>query len=190
MDQEPIIIVSGLPRSGTSMMMKMLDAGGMRVLTDNIRTADEDNPKGYYEFERVKQIQTDQLWLKDALGKAVKMISALLKHLPQDYSYKVIFMRRRMEEILASQKQMLVRREESTDAISDEKMAALFQHHLKQVTTWMDEQPNLDVVYVSYNDVLTNPGEQAKKIDQFLGYTLDTENMVGVIDKSLYRQRQ
>jgi hypothetical protein len=190
MDQETITIVSGLPRSGTSMMMKMLDAGGMQVLTDNIRTADEDNPKGYYEFERVKKIETDRLWLKDARGKAVKMISALLKHLPRDYNYKVIFMRRKMDEILASQKQMLVRREEATDAVSDEKMAELFRRHLRQVTTWLDEQPNLDVIYVNYNEILANPVERVQEIDRFLGHTLDTQSMVSVIDKSLYRQRQ
>ncbi|HSJ55892.1 MAG TPA: sulfotransferase family protein, partial [Anaerolineae bacterium] len=98
MENNAIVIVSGLPRSGTSMMMKMLEAGGVRVLTDYERTADEDNPKGYYEFERVKQIEHDREWLPEACGKAVKMVSALLKHLPADYYYKVIFMRREMEE--------------------------------------------------------------------------------------------
>ncbi|HFD38992.1 MAG TPA: sulfotransferase family protein, partial [Anaerolineae bacterium] len=97
----PITIVSGLPRSGTSMMMKMLEAGGLPVLTDQIRAADEDNPKGYYEFERVKQIEHDQEWLPDAQGKAVKMIAALLKHLPPDYEYKIVFMQRDMQEVLA-----------------------------------------------------------------------------------------
>jgi len=96
---EAITIVSGLPRSGTSMMMKMLEAGGLPVLTDEIRTADADNPRGYYEFERVKQIETDNAWLPEARGKAVKMIAALLKHLPPDYRYRVIFMQRKMEEL-------------------------------------------------------------------------------------------
>jgi hypothetical protein len=81
-------IVSGLPRSGTSMMMKMLEAGGMEALTDNIRKADIDNPKGYYEFERVKQIKEDQAWLDDAKGRAVKMVSMLLLDLPEGYNYK------------------------------------------------------------------------------------------------------
>ena len=130
MDQQIITIVSGLPRSGTSMMMKMLEAGGMQVLTDHIRTADEDNPKGYYEFERVKQIEHDQAWLPDAQGKVVKMISALLKHLPSSYTYKVIFMRRNIDEILASQKQMLIRRGEPTDVVSDEKLTELFDRHI------------------------------------------------------------
>ena len=137
MDQDTVTIVSGLPRSGTSMMMRMLEAGGMEILTDEIRTADEDNPKGYYEFERVKQIEHDQAWLEDAKGKAVKMIVALLKHLPSGYFYKIIFMERKIEEVLASQREMLVRRGEPTDRISDEKMAALFHKHVEQVRSWI-----------------------------------------------------
>ena len=110
MERNPITIVSGLPRSGTSMMMGMLEAGGMAVLTDHVRTADEDNPRGYYEFERVKQIEHDQAWLPEAHGKVVKMIAALLKHLPPGYRYKIIFLQRHLEEVLASQRRMLVRR--------------------------------------------------------------------------------
>ncbi len=190
MNRENITIVSGLPRSGTSMMMKMLEAGGMQALTDNIRTADEDNPKGYYEFEKVKQIEHDQSWLPDARGKVVKMIAALLKHLPSNYTYKVIFIRRKIEEILASQKQMLIRRKKASDTVSDEKMAELFRMHLQQVTAWIAKQPNFDIMYVSYNEILENPVEQVSTINQFLGHTLDTESMVGVIDPTLYRQRQ
>ena len=189
-DREIVTIVSGLPRSGTSMMMMMLEAGGLPVLTDNIRTADEDNPKGYYEFERVKQVEHDQAWLEQAQGKVVKMVSALLKHLPQSYTYKVIFMRRVMEEVLASQRQMLVRREKPTDTVSDERMADLSRQHLKKVEAWLDEQPNIEILYTSYNEVLKNPVEQAKKVNQFLGNTLDVESMVGVVDRSLYHQRK
>ena len=167
MDQQTITIVSGLPRSGTSMMMKMLEAGGMPVLTDHIRTADEDNPRGYYEFERVKQIEHDPSWLQDAQGKVVKMISALLKHLPSNYTYKVIFMRRNMEEILASQKQMLIRRGESTDAVSDEKLAELFRHHMERIITWIDEQPNFDIIYTSYNEILESPTSRSDGRDIF-----------------------
>ena len=190
MDRESITIVSGLPRSGTSMLMKMLEAGGMEVLTDNIRTADEDNPKGYYEFERVKQTEHDQSWLEDARGKAVKMISALLKHLPQGYTYKVIFMRRKIEEILDSQRQMLIRREEPTDTVSDEKMAELFRQHLQQIAAWIDEQPNVEALYVNYSEILESSIKQAKRINQFLGHTLNVENMADVVDHTLYRQRR
>ena len=187
---EVVTIVSGLPRSGTSMMMRMLEAGGMQVLTDNIRTADEDNPRGYYEFERVKQIEHDQSWLGDAEGKAVKMVSALLNHLPQGYAYRVIFMRRRMEEILASQRQMLIRKGEPADGVNDERITELFSQHLKQVEAWIDKQPNVGVIYVSYNEILDSPLEQAKRVNRFLGNTLDVESTVGVIDQTLYRQRK
>ena len=189
MDQDTIVLVSGLPRSGTSMMMKMLEAGGLPVLTDHIRTADEDNPKGYYEFERVKQIEEDKTWLPEARGKVVKMIAALLKHLPPGYEYKMVFMRRDIEEVLASQRQMLIRRGEPSDAVPDERMAALFGKHVERIEAWLAEQPNMDVLYVNYGDTLANPLDQALRINQFLGGDLDVESMVGAVDPRLYRQR-
>ena len=189
MDQTYITIVSGLPRSGTSMMMRMLEAGGMEVLTDGARTADEDNPKGYYEFERVKQIEHDRVWLKEAKGKAVKMISALLKHLPPDHTYKIVFMLREMEEILASQKQMLIRRGEPVDRVEDERMAELSEAHLTQVRDWLADRPNMDVLYISYHQVLKNPHEYVEQIDRFLDGRLNVERMTQAVDRSLYRQR-
>jgi hypothetical protein len=190
MDQDAITIVSGLPRSGTSLMMGMLQAGGIELLVDGIRTADEDNPKGYYEFERVKQIDHDQAWLEHAKGKAVKMIGELLRRLPPTYDYKVIFMRREMEEILASQREMLVRRGEPTDRVKDEDMARMFDRHLDQIEAWIAERPNVDVLYVSYNDLLAEPEPLVREVAEFLGGTLDEESMTGVIDHSLYRQRR
>ena len=190
MHQEVVTIVSGLPRSGTSMMMKMLEAGGMLVLIDHIRTPDEDNPKGYYEFERVKQIEHDQAWLKDAKGKVVKMVAALLKHLPPGYRYKVVFMRRKMEEILASQCRMLARNNMPTDEIGDAKMAALFRRHLQIIEAWLQEQPNIDVLYVSYNETVQDPHTQAERLNQFLGDILDVRQMVNVVDPNLYRQQR
>jgi hypothetical protein len=189
MDREIVTIVSGLPRSGTSLMMSMLEAGGMDVLTDHIRTPDEDNPKGYYEFERVRQIEHDQAWLVDAKGRAVKMIAELLKYLPPGYTYKVIFMRRTMKEILASQKRMLVRRGEPTEKVSDEEMAAMFQRYLNRVEAWLANQPNIEVMYVSYNRLLDDPTVQLDNVNQFLGGALDVEQMIRVIEPSLYRQR-
>jgi hypothetical protein len=189
--KDSITVVSGLPRSGTSMMMKMLDAGGIPPLTDEIREADTDNPKGYYEFERVKQLNKgDTAWLPDAQGKAVKVIAALLEHLPPDYNYRVIFMQRQLGEILRSQKQMLIRRGESTDKVSDEEIAVLFQKHVDHITSWLAEQPNFDVVYISYNRMLEAPSEQVARIDDFLGNRLDVEKSVAVVDPTLYRQRQ
>jgi hypothetical protein len=190
MDQDIVTIVSGLPRSGTSMMMRMLEAGGMPVLTDAIREADEDNPEGYYEFEQVKQIETDKAWLEEAKGKAVKMVAALLKHLPPEYGYRIVFMRRNIEEVLASQRQMLIRRGELTDRISDERMAELFRKHVAQIEAWIAGQANLKTAYVDYGEVLANPVEEARRINRFLGNRLDVERMAGVVDPSLYRQRR
>ena len=171
------------------MMMKMLEAGGLDVLTDRLREADEDNPKGYYEFERVKKLEQDKSWLRKAEGKVVKVISQLLQHLPPDYAYQVVFMRRRMEEILASQERMLVRSGEDSDKIPDEKLATLFQQHLKRVKAWLDEEPRFDVLYVSYNGMLKNPLEGARRIDTFLAQDLDVDAMAAVVDPELYRQR-
>jgi hypothetical protein len=172
------------------MMMKMLEAGGVAPLTDRIREADADNPQGYYEFERVKKLEEDQAWLPEARGRAVKVILALLKHLPSGYRYKIIFMRRNMAEILASQRKMLIRRGQPTDSISDERMAQLFELHLQQGEQWLAQQPHMDVLYVSYNDVLADPTTQAERVDQFLERDLDIRAMVEIVDPSLYRQRQ
>jgi hypothetical protein len=172
------------------MMMKMLEAGGMRVLTDDIRAADKDNPEGYYEFERVKQIEYDKGWLEDARGKVVKMIAALLKHLPPSYRYKVVFMRRDIGEVLASQQQMLIRRGEPTDTVSDERMAELFRRHVERVKVWIGNQPNMDVIYVDYGSVLERPSEEAERVNNFLGNNLYAEEMARVVDPSLYRQRR
>ncbi len=189
--EKVITIVSGLPRSGTSMMMKMLEAGGLEVFTDNIRTADDDNPKGYYEFERVKKLDKgDTVWVEDAQGKVVKVISVLLQHLPPGYTYRVIFMHRQIAEVLASQRKMLIRRGEPTDKVSDERLAQLYRKHLRQVEDWLAQQSNFSVLYVTYNDVLKDPLPHVRRINQFLGGRLDEEQMVTIVDPTLYRQRQ
>ncbi len=189
MSKETITIVSGLPRSGTSMMMMMLQAGGMPILTDELRGADADNPKGYYEFEPVKQIEHDKSWLVQAEGRAVKMISALLRHLPDDRHYRVIFMQRRMDEILASQRRMLIRRGEDPDVVSDAAIAEASRKHLDQIAAWLAEQSHIDVLYVSYNDVLQNPVQEAERVAQFLGGDVDANIMAQAVDAALYRQR-
>ncbi|MGQ9814813.1 MAG: sulfotransferase family protein [Candidatus Roseilinea sp.] len=188
-DPNVIVVVSGLPRSGTSLMMKMLAAGGLPPLTDNIRSADEDNPKGYYEFERVKKLKEDCAWLPDAKGKAVKVISALLMQLPAGYEYRVIFMRRNMSEILASQRQMLIRRGEPADTISDADMAALFDKHLRQIESWLASQPNMPTLSVNYNNLIAAPLAGAERVNAFLGGRLDVAKMAGAVDPSLHRQR-
>ena len=190
MKSQVITIVSGLPRSGTSMMMRMLEAGGIPVLTDNLRKPDEDNLKGYFEYEQVKLIEEDQSWLPQAEGKVVKLISALLKHLPPDYHYKIIFMRRKIEEILASQKRMLERRGEPSDTVPDDLMAQLFENHIQEVQAWMDSHPSIDYIEVDYNKALENPEEVIKRVTEFLGCDLDESEMMKIIEPRLYRQRK
>lgn len=189
--KEVVTVVSGLPRSGTSMMMKMLEAGGILPVQDGIRVADTDNPKGYYEFERVKQMDKgDTAWMADAQGKSVKIISALLKYMPDAYTYRIIFVRRHMPEILASQRKMLVHRGEDADKTDDAKMAALFEKHLAEVENWLRAQPNISVLYVHYSDVLADPVLYAQKINDFCGGDLNVEAMIGVVDPELYRNRR
>jgi len=172
------------------MMMKLLEAGGIPVLIDGIRTADDDNPKGYYEFERVKQLPDgDDAWLADAQGKVVKLISALLYHLPSHYTYHIVFMRRRMEEILRSQQKMLVNRDESTDKVDDAELTFLFQKHLLKTEAWLIDQPNIEVLYVDYNQMLLDPTGFVPQINEFLGSTLDETAMLQVVDPTLYRNR-
>jgi hypothetical protein len=187
--QPVITIVSGLPRSGTSMMMKVLEAGGMEVFTDNLRVADEDNPKGYFELEQVKALKEgDASWVKDAAGKVVKVISSLLEYLPSAYRYKIVFMRREIAEILASQKQMLIRRGESSDG-DDQKMAEMFQEHLKRVRVWLANQPNMEILYVDYNALMADPDPEIKAVAEFLGLSDHLDAMLAVPDKKLYRQK-
>jgi len=186
---DSIIIVSGLPRSGTSMMMKMLEVGGIPTLIDNIRKPDKDNPKGYYEFEKVKQIKINSSWLNKAQGKAIKIISELLLFLPPKYHYKIIFMNRRMFEILASQQTMLARRNKPVDLAKDKKLADLFHKHIKKIKLWLSKQTNIEVININYNEVLKNPEPHIKKIQQFLQVNLDLKAMADIVDPKLYRQR-
>jgi len=185
-----ITIVSGLPRSGTSMMMRMLEAGGLPPLTDNQRTADMDNPQGYYEFERVKQLDRgDTAWLATAPGHAVKVISMLLQHLPTTYHYKVIFVERHLAEVLASPRKMLVHRKADTDAADDAELTTLFQQHLVAIRHWLAQQPNFQVLYIHYSDLLQEPEAQAAQVNHFLGGELDVPKMATVVDPNLYRNR-
>ena len=173
------------------MMMKMLESAGLEILTDNQRTADANNPKGYYEYERVKQLKAGDFdWLSAAQGKVVKVISALLEYLPNQFQYKIIFMRRNMDEVLSSQRQMLIRNGKQDDNVSDQKLAELYENHLKGIETWLEHQPNMTHLYVSYNQILGDPLPDLNRITQFLGGNLDTKMMLRVVDQNLYRERQ
>lgn len=139
------------------MMMCMLEAGGLDILTDGIRKPNEDNPRGYYEFEAVKRTQDDASWLEDAPGKAVKMVYRLLYDLPPDYEYRILCMRRQMEEVLASQRTMLVRQGTANPNVSDEQLGGIFQRQLQQFSAWIEQQSNFSFLEVSYNELLTSP---------------------------------
>ena len=185
-----ITVVSGLPRSGTSMMMNMLQAGGMEVLVDHVRKPDRDNPRGYFEFEKVKSLALDAGWMEMSTGKAIKIVSALLKYLPSHLNYKVVFMQRKMAELLASQKKMLMRQAVFSQGASDKVMARKFEQHLQKTTRWLEEQKHIDVLYVHYQEVISHPVEQVQLINHFLGDELDGEKMCTAVDPSLHRNRE
>ena len=187
---KPVIVVSGLPRSGTSMMMKMLEAGGVSIMTDAIREADVDNPKGYYEYERVKHLEkeTDKSYVREARGKALKVISFLLKDLPDDNYYRVIFMRRHLDEVIDSQNKMLDRRGE--ESIQErETMAEAYRNHLAGVKILVRKRSNFDMLEFRYDEAVKNPREAARAVNAFLGGALDEGAMTAVIDGELYRNR-
>ena len=187
-----IVVVSGLPRSGTSMAMKMLDAGGLPTLTDGIRTADDSNPKGYYEFERVKTLDKngDAAWLADARGKAVKIISFLLPFLPETFDYQVVFMDRDLDEVLASQNKMLAARGEPADAADDPHMRQAYQQHLEKVNRFLRNRKCFSTLRLGYKAVIDNPADEARRLNQFLGGRLNVERMTAVADRKLYRNRK
>ena len=185
-----IPIVSGLPRSGTSLMMNMLAAGGLDVMTDRLRVPDDDNPVGYFEFEDVKKlINGEHSWLAQSNGKAVKVISTLLPYLPDGYHYRIIFMRRAIDEVLASQRKMLINRGENPHKVSDDQMAQMFQSDLHQSERWINSQTHATRININYRQLIAHPGPLVTEINTFLGGGLDEGKMLGVIDPSLYRHR-
>jgi hypothetical protein len=184
-----IVIVSGLPRSGTSLMMQMLQAGGMPLLVDDHRPADLNNPKGYFEYEPVKHLQQDRSWLHQAEGKAVKVISSLLSSLSPEQTYKILLMKRAIEEVVASQRVMLKRLGQQGSAVDDQTLGAMFERQLAQTECWLATQANIELLSVSYKALIQQPEAVAESIVQFVGCSLAIEEMVKVVDPHLYRQR-
>jgi hypothetical protein len=184
-----ITIVSGLPRSGTSLMMQMLEAGGLPVLSDGERTADTDNPKGYLEWERIKQLPKDPSLIAEAEGKVVKVISQLILSLPQGHDYRVVFMQRPLPEVLKSQDKMLRRRGNADSNADTSAIEEAFQRHLIEVNKWLAGKANVQVSRVHYHRVLREPKAVAEEIAAFLEVPLDIEAMVRQVDGSLYRNR-
>jgi len=184
-----IVVVSGLPRSGTSMLMQMLEAGGMPVLTDGIRAPDEDNPRGYFEIEKVKQLRRDTSWLGQAEGKAVKIVYSSLYDLPADRSYKLIFMRRDLQEVLASQRQMLERGGREGSTLTADRLAEVFAGQLQKIDRWLCGQRQIDTLHVDYADAVGKAHTVAGRVNVFMGGRLKESAMAAAVDQGLYRQR-
>lgn len=187
---EPLVIVSGLPRSGTSMMMRMLEAGGVQICADAQRAPDLDNPRGYYELERVRHLasETDRSWLQDVRGEALKVISHLLPSLPDGNFYQVILMQRDLDEVLASQNKLLVRRNEP-NPVSDERARALFERHLESTRRLLAGRRNFSGLEVAYRDALHEPERVAREVAEFLGRPLALDAMARAVELDLYRNR-
>jgi predicted AlkP superfamily phosphohydrolase/phosphomutase/tetratricopeptide (TPR) repeat protein len=188
--EETVVIVSGLPRSGTSMMMQMLAAGGFPVVTDEVRTADDSNPRGYYEFEKAKQLGRDNQWLKDIQGQAVKIVAQLLPNLAPKQSYRIIFMQRYLPDILASQREMLQKLGRQGSNLSEQKLARIFIQQLTQVKHQLNQCPDVNVLYVNYEDVLANPQAVAAQVNEFLGGNLNEATMTAAVAPQLRHQHQ
>ena len=185
-----IVVVSGLPRSGTSLMMQMLRAGGMELLTDDRRAADPDNPRGYCEFEPVKRLRDDASWLAQAEGKAVKIVSALVFDLPAGHRYKVILMTRDLAEILASQRDMLERRGAADTGPDDAIMRSHLERHLAKVRRFLKGTEYIECLECSYNDLVREPRAVVGQVAAFLGNGVAEDGMLQAVDPSLHRHRR
>jgi hypothetical protein len=170
-------------------MMRMLQAGGIPIASDGLRTADADNPHGYFELECVKSLDRDASCLEDCRSKAVKIVSLLLSALPPEHLYHIIFMERPLPEVLASQKTMLQRRGHPHDGESDSDLAASFKTHLASVKQALAQKPNTRTLYLPYQDVVRCPDESAQQVARFLNRDLNVERMARAVDQSLYRNR-
>jgi len=184
---ETITVVAGLPRSGTSMMMQMLEAGGVPILTDGKRTADEDNPRGYYEFEPATRLQKDASWLSEAKGKAVKIVAQLLPHLKPGLAYRVVFMVRAMEEVLRSQQVMLERQGRHGAGLDKEKLAKVYARSLVQIRQVLAAR-GIPTLHVRFDDCMERPADTAARLNAFLGGTLDSQAMARAVAPELRRQ--
>lgn len=191
--ENPIIVASGLPRSGTSMLMQMLRAGGLPVVTDGVRAPDEHNPRGYFEDERVKSLEKNASWLFEARGKAIKIVSPLLQYLPEGLSCVVLFMRRDLAEVTASQSRMLERLEAPPDADFHD-LETLLRAHLREVEQWIKDRPDTAGLFINHGEALRDPRRAAGTIRDFLqglglNVRLDVEAMAAAVDPALQRQR-
>lgn len=180
-----IVVVSGLPRSGTSLMMQMLQSGGIEVLTDSNRKADVSNPKGYLEYKPVMALHKDNSWLNIAQNKSIKIVAPLLKFLDPKYRYKVIFMTRDLSEVVKSQQKMIGKDIDTLPV----KLFEAYKRQLQQVETWKEKEPSVEFIYIDYKDAIYNTERTVKKVASFVGKQLNTEAMQSCVDKNLHRNK-
>ena len=183
--KDQIVIVSGLPRSGTSLMMQMLDKSGLEVLTDSNRKADESNPKGYLEYDPVMALHKDNSWLDKAQNKSVKIVAPLLGYLDLKYRYKVIFMNRDLNEVVKSQQKMIGKDPETLPT----KLFESYKKQLNHVAIWKEKEPNVELIYVNYKDAIENTSEVVTNVASFIGKELNLKAMEDCVDKTLYRNK-
>ena len=172
------------------MMMRMLMAGGLQSVVDEQRPSDADNPRGYFEDVRAKDLERDASWLEEARGKAVKVISALLRHLPSGHRYRIVFMRRAMAEVVASQAAMLARTGKPVDPTSDARMQVLFERHVASVAAELERRTDVTVLFVDYEAAVADPAAAAARVNVFLGGMLDERAMAAAVEPLLRRQHR
>jgi predicted AlkP superfamily phosphohydrolase/phosphomutase/tetratricopeptide (TPR) repeat protein len=185
-----VTIVSGLPRSGTSMMMQMLAAGGLEAFSDGLRLPDEDNPRGYLEHARATQLHRDTSWVPEARGKAVKVVAHLLPYLPIGEEYRIVFMHRPLEEVTASQTAMLKRLGRRGGALDEEKLSRVFAGQLVRVQEWLKKAPGICVLPMQYIQALEDPAGAALRVAEFVGEPFDRERAATSVDPGLRRQNR
>lgn len=187
--REYVTVVSGMPRSGTSLMMRMLAAGGIPALTDGRRPADQHNPYGYFEDQRVRSLATDSTWLEEARGKAIKIIYRLLLHLPAEFDYRVLFIERDLDEVFDSQQDMLRAAGNPAAEQDRERMLRALAADLEAARRWLSAQPNVRQLDVPYKEIIGDPDPWCARISHFLDGGLNLRAMASTVDPSLYRHR-
>ncbi|MFP6608385.1 MAG: sulfotransferase family protein [Myxococcota bacterium] len=184
-----VTVVSGVPRSGTSLMMQMLAAGGLPLLVDEQRPPDEDNPHGYFEYAPVKASARDVAWWGGAAGRAVKVVHALLRHLPESGELRIVLMDRDLGEVLRSQRAMLERAGGASEAEDEMALARVFEAQLDEARAWAVARPRTALLPVAHRRLIESPAEVVSRIQVFLGGGLDGSAMVACVDPDLVRSR-
>ena len=190
-ERPPVTVVTGVPRSGTSLMMQMLRAGGMPILSDGARPPDADNPHGYLEFEPARRLPEDASWVPLAAGRAVKVVHALVPALPAGQRYRLILMRRRLDRVVASQRAMLARqgRAESGSELGDARLVEIFRVQIAALERWAAGRADVELLQVGYEETLRDPIGVSRRVSDFLGGGMDENAMAAAVDRSLGMRR-